>query len=91
MLEYAHELGLKGAAITDHEALSSFVKAELFLNQKKKEDESWKDFKLILGNEIYLCRNSLNKDNFVKGTDKFFHFILLSKDYEGYKQICELS
>lgn len=91
MLEYAHELGLKGAAITDHEALSSFVKAELFLNQKKKEDESWKDFKLILGNEIYLCRNGLNKDNFVKGTDKFFHFILLSKDYEGYKQLCELS
>lgn len=91
MLEYAHELGLKGAAITDHEALSSFVKAELFLNQKKKEDESWKNFKLILGNEIYLCRNGLNKDNFVKGTDKFFHFILLSKDYEGYKQLCELS
>lgn len=91
MLEYAHELGLKGAAITDHEALSSFVKAELFLNQKKKEDESWKDFKLILGNEIYLCRNGLNKDNFVKGTDKFFHFILLSKDYDGYKQLCELS
>lgn len=91
LITYAHDLGLSGVAITDHEALCVHVKAQEFVEKKKKEDESWKDFKLILGNEIYLCRDGLTKDNFVKGRDKYFHFILLAKDAIGHKQLKELS
>lgn len=49
------------------------------------------NFKLGLGNEIYLCRDGLSKDNFVKGEDKFWHFILIAKDKEGHHQIRQLS
>ena len=59
--------------------------------KNKIEKEYWDNFKLVLGNEIYLTRNGLNKENFVKGTDKYFHFILLAKDAEGHKQLRELS
>ena len=91
VLNYAHELGLKGLAITDHEALSSFIKAEQYIDKMREKDESWKDFKFIRGNEIYLCRNGLDKSNYERGTDRFFHFILLARDYIGYLQLCELS
>lgn len=61
----------------------------------KEEDILWAEkaniFKLGLGNEIYLCRDNLNKDNYVKGEDGFFHFILVAKDKVGHKQIRELS
>lgn len=33
----------------------------------------------------------MNKENFLKGEDDYFHFILLAKDAEGHKQIRELS
>ena len=49
------------------------------------------DFKVILGNEIYLCRNGLTWDNFVKGEDQYFHFILLAVDDIGHQQIREIS
>ena len=38
-----------------------------------------------------MCRNNLNKDNFIRGEDKYYHFILLAKDAIGHKQIRELS
>lgn len=57
----------------------------------KIELDYWNNFKLVLGNEIYLTRNNLNKENYVKGEDKYFHFILLAKDEEGHKQLRELS
>lgn len=94
VIDRAHELGLKGVAITDHEALSSFIKAEQYLSKKKQEnpdDSVWQNMKFIRGNEIYLVRNGLNKENYVRGEDRFFHFILLAKDFEGYLQLCELS
>lgn len=65
-------------------------------NEKKKqllkqELDYWNNFKLVLGNEIYLTRNNLNKDNYIKGEDKYYHFILLAKDEEGHKQLRQLS
>ena len=91
------EVGLNGVAITDHESLSGHIKAIQLLNslrEKAKTDEDkeyWNNFKLVLGNEIYLTRNDLNKDNYIKGQDKYFHFILLAKDEEGHKQLRKLS
>ena len=49
------------------------------------------NLKVILGNEIYLCRNGLNANNFDPKQDKYYHFILLAKDSEGAKQIREIS
>ena len=90
VIQYAYNMGLNGCAITDHETLSAHIKALKYYNQQKKNDEGWKKFKLILGNEIYLCRNELDSNNYQKG-EKFPHFILLAKDTEGHKQLRELS
>ena len=50
------------------------------------------NFKLGLGNEIYLVDSlELVKDKYESGVTKFPHFILIAKDKEGHKQLRELS
>lgn len=90
LIQYAHDIGLNGVAITDHEALSAHIKALKFYNQKRKDEEGWEKFKLILGNEIYLCRNGLSPETYEKG-ERYPHFILLAKDAIGHAQLRELS
>ena len=88
LLWHAAELGHEVVAITEHESLSNHVKAEKIY---KKVKEKYPNFKLIRGNEIYLCRNGLNADNFNRETDKYYHCVLLAKDAVGHKQIREIS
>ena len=88
LIDLAIELGHECVAITDHETISSYIKAEKYY---KKIKETHPDFKLIRGNEIYLTRNGLTAKNFDRTKDRYFHFILLAKDKIGYKQICQLS
>lgn len=57
----------------------------------KKIKENNPNFKVILGNEIYLCRNGLTPQNFDRAQDRWYHFILLAKDAQGHEQIRELS
>ena len=94
LIQYAFDLNLKGIAITEHETVNSHIKALKYIEkQKAKEnhDPRWDNFKLILGNEIYLCRNNLTAENYDKEKDYFYHFILLAKDAEGHKQLRQLS
>lgn len=83
-MTYAEELGHEVIAFTDHDFTGSWIKIE---KARKKHP----NLKVILGNEIYLCRNGLNADNFIAGQDKYYHFILCAKDAEGAKQIREIS
>ena len=86
MLLTAAKLGLSGLAITDHEFIGSHVDF-LHLEEELKEKEKIpKDFKLGLGNEIYLV-NSRNKEDIIR----YFHFILIAKDTRGHKALKELS
>ena len=84
----AKELRHNFIAITDHETVSTAIDCQFVEAEIRKE---FPDFKVIRGNEIYLCRNGLNKENYERGKDKFWHFILLARDPEGHKQIRELS
>ena len=88
LIDYAIELGHKVVAFTDHESLANAVKVEKYYNKIKKDNP---DFKVIRGNEIYLVRNGLNADNFVREIDRYYHFILLAKDLVGFYQLCEIS
>ena len=88
LIDTAIALGHKVIAITEHETVSNAIKIEKYYNKIK---EKHPDFKVIRGNEIYLCRDGLTKDNFIKGQDKFYHFILLALDATGHEQIRELS
>lgn len=89
LIQYAFDLGLKGVAITDHDCISGHVRAWNYYKEHFTEEQK-SNFKLILGNEIYLCRNDLTAENHQKG-EKFYHLILLAKDEIGYEQIRKIS
>lgn len=85
--------GNKAVAITDHEAICSHIGAINVLNELKDKGKVDKNFKIILGNEIYL-NNRQTTENDRNNKDKkctFNHFILLAKDEKGYEQIRRLS
>ena len=77
----AQEIGLSGIAITDHECLSSHIGVNILAKQLR---ESNPDFKVALGNEIYLTETR-------DVGQKYWHFILIAKDKEGHRQLKELS
>ena len=82
LIKYAEKIGLKGIAITDHECLSAHIEAIKINKELQKINPN---FKVALGNEIYLV-NSLEevKDNYTSGVTKFPHFILIAKSREGH-------
>lgn len=83
MINKAIEYGFNGLAITDHEVISGHIEA---LNCGDKIRNEHPDFKIILGNEIYLIDESEYKN-----ADKYWHFILLAKDAKGHEQLRQLS
>ena len=88
LINYAIELGHDVVAITEHDTIASAIRTEKHYNKIKKDNPN---FKVILGNEIYLVRNGLNGQNFNKDYDRYYHFILLAKDEIGHQQIREIS
>lgn len=84
----AKELKHNFIAITDHETIATAIECQEIEQEIRKE---FPNFKVIRGNEIYLCRNGLSKENYIRGEDKFYHFILLAKDAIGHEQIREIS
>lgn len=88
IIEYAHSLGHKGVAFTEHESITSSFNA-LKYYETVKNKEGWEDFKVVLGNEIYLCTEDVTPDN--KKNNRYPHFILLALNANGHKCIRELS
>ena len=84
LVNRAIELGLKGIAITDHECLSAHMELNMYQEEIQNEHP---DFKIALGNEIYLTGTRGARE---KG-DKYFHFILIAKNKDGHKALRELS
>ena len=70
LINRAIELGLAGIAMTDHECLAGHIKANKYAKEIQKE---YPDFKVALGNEIYLVDT---RENGIK----YYHFILIAKD-----------
>ena len=81
LVNYAQEIGLRGICITDHEALGGHVELDK-IQQELTEQGS--DFKIGLGNEIYLTEDR-------EPGQKYFHFILVAKNATGHKMLRELS
>ena len=88
LIDQAIALGHSCIAFTEHDCVSNAIKIQKYYRKIK---EKHPDFKVILGNEIYLCHDELDKERYKKGEDKFFHFILLAKDAIGHQQIREIS
>lgn len=81
LIQRAQDIGLAGISITDHEALCGHIEINILA---KKIREKNPNFKVALGNEIYLTNNRENGQ-------KYYHFILIAKDKEGHRQLRELS
>ncbi|MFH1709524.1 MAG: DNA polymerase III subunit alpha [bacterium] len=77
----AHELSMKGMAITDHGSMYAAVK--FYLKMKKA------GLKPIIGSELYVAPNG----RFIKATAEDrspFHLTVLAKNKEGYKNLIKL-
>lgn len=81
LIDEAIKLGLSGIAITDHEALCCHIEVNQYA---KKIKEKYPNFKIALGNEIYLTETREPKQN-------YYHFILIAKDALGHKALRILS
>ena len=99
----AFELGWSGVAITDHNIMGGHLKflraamalradgeKELLSNPTNIEAKRKANFKPVLGVEIYLSQEGQSKATHQKG-DRFYHFVLLAKDREGWSQLNMLS
>lgn len=82
----AHELGLNGIALTDHECVCGHVDLLTLEKELKEQGKIPKDFKCACGNEIYLVDNR-DKNEIIK----YFHWILIAKNTLGHKALRELS
>lgn len=93
MIDYtANSLNQRGFAITDHSYIGNHVKVLQEVESQKAKGKIPQDYKVILGNEIYLIDKQdmeIKLEN--KEPIKFFHFILLAKDEVGHRQLQELS
>ena len=83
MVQRAINYGFNALAITDHEVLSGHMEALEVGDTIRKEHPN---FKIILGNEIYLIRAEEYKN-----AEKYWHFILLATSKRGHKILRQLS
>ena len=92
LVDKAVEMGNKGVACTDHESISAYIKFIQYVKEGKKSGKIPEDFKLILGNEIYLVDEVFTDYEGKKYCNSpYYHFILLAKDEIGNEQIRQLS
>ena len=81
LIDRAIEIGLKGICVTDHECLSASIELNQYQHKIQKDNSN---FKIGLGNEIYLCND--------RSTGQvYYHLILIAKDIIGHKQLRKLS
>ena len=77
LIKRGKEIGLAGLAVTDHETIAQSIR----VCKLQKENP---DFKIAIGNEIYLTDVRQNGI-------KYWHQILIAKDKQGFKQLRQLS
>ena len=77
LVKRGKEIGLAGLAVTDHETIAQSIRV-------CKLQKEYPDFKIAIGNEIYLTDVRQNGQ-------RYWHFILIAKDSQGHKQLRQLS
>lgn len=81
LIDKSIEYGLKGVCLTDHETLSG---SKAFYNHYNSlSDDIKNNFKIGLGNEIYLIED--------EGNCPLYHFLLVAKNDRGFRGLKEMS
>ena len=92
MILHVDGLGNRAMAVSDHESISSHIKFLNAVKELKSKNKIHKDFKPILGNEIYLVDEEIMYEEMKGlGKTKFYHFLVLAKDNIGHEQLRKLS
>ena len=81
LIDRAIEIGLSGITLTDHECLGGAPQVNFYAQEILKTHP---DFKVALGNEIYLTPDR-------EMGQKYYHFILIAKNKTGFRALRELS
>ncbi len=81
IVDKAIELGINMVGISEHESLSSHIVLNKYAQEIKEQHP---DFKIALGNEIYLTET---RDK----NQKYYHSLLCAKDAIGHQTLRELS
>lgn len=81
LVDYAHEIGLAGICVTDHESLGCHVELDRIQEEYRSIDS---DFKVVRGNEIYLTDTR-------ESGQYYYHHILIALDSIGHRMLRELS
>lgn len=79
---YAAELGMTGLAITDHGVMYGVI--DFYRATKNK------GIKPIIGMEAYLAHTSMT-DKTSQQERKPYHLLLLARNHQGYKNLCQLA
>src|SRR5437868_14311751 len=82
MVLAAKKLGMDSLALTDHGALHGVVE---FYNRCRDHD-----IKPIIGMEAYVAPRSMH-DKAGRGDADYYHLTLLAKDFQGYKNLIQLT
>lgn len=91
-MKYVASLGQKAIAFTEHEQMGGHIKYLDACEELKSKGELPPDFKVILGNEIYLVDEQEMKSQMEnKERVHFYHFIMNALDEVGHRQLRELS
>ena len=85
IIDEAVRKGLSGIALTDHETVAGAVKFFDHYYKLKEQNKLPKDFKVGVGNEIYLVPKSTLEDVENNNQIKYFHFLLLAKNQRGFE------
>lgn len=89
LIQTAYDKGLNGIALTDHDGIIGHIKAWKYYLDMSNDN----NFKLALGNEIYLMSEEeyLDNQDTSKPDTPYYHFVLTALDNIGHKQIRQLS
>lgn len=82
LIDKAHKMGLLGLAVTEHEVLSSHIRMQKYVRDNR---DKLGDFKLALGNEIYLVDKSTLEQKENNEKVRYNHFILVAKNAHGHE------
>lgn len=80
--------GQRGIALTDHGNMFGIKELFNYVKKKNKELDADKQFKPILGCEMYVAKNSLHDRG--DKSDNGYHLIVLAKNNQGYHNLVKL-
>lgn len=83
MVAKAQEFGMKHLAITDHGNMFGALKFYLACKSA--------GINPVIGCEFYITENSRHIKSGTETGNRYYHLILLAKNYDGYKNLMELS